>query len=34
LRFNVNLQQLKEKQSIHDWIVQRLAPQYLTKAKS
>ncbi|MGA2033026.1 MAG: hypothetical protein ABSG68_12265 [Thermoguttaceae bacterium] len=31
LRFNVNLQQLKDKQSVHDWLVHRLAPQYLTQ---
>jgi len=34
LRFNVNLDQLKEKATIHEWIVRRLAPEYLTKGKS
>lgn len=29
LTFNVNLQQLKDKQPVHEWIVRRLAPQHL-----
>ncbi len=29
LRFNVNLQQLADKPALHDWLVRRLAPQYL-----
>ena len=32
LRFNVSLQQLKEKEAVHEWIAQRLAPQYRTKS--
>ena len=34
LTFNVNLQQLKDKQPVHDWVIRRLAPQHLTKPKS
>jgi hypothetical protein len=34
LTFNVNLEQLKEKQTDHEWIVQRLAPQHVIKPKS
>jgi hypothetical protein len=30
--FNVNLQQLKEKQTTHEWIISKIAPQYLTGA--
>ncbi len=33
LTFNVSLQQLKEKQAIHQWIAQRLAPQSTNKPK-
>ena len=29
IAFNVNLQQLKEKQSAHEWIVRKLAPSFL-----
>jgi len=32
--FNVNVQQLKDKQTVHDWVIRRLAPQHLTKPKS
>ena len=31
LKFTVNLQQLKDKQAAHEWVVQRLAPQHLVK---
>ena len=34
LTFNVNVQQLKDKQAVHDWVVRRLAPQYVIKPKS
>lgn len=34
LTFNVSLQQLKEKQAAHDWLIQRLAPQYVIRSKS
>jgi hypothetical protein len=34
VRFNVNLQQLKDKESVHDWLVRRLAPQYLVRTES
>ncbi len=33
LTFNVNLQQMREKQTAHEWIVQRLAPQHLKNQK-
>jgi len=33
LTFNASLQQLKEKQALHEWIVQRLAPQHTMKPK-
>lgn len=33
LTFNVNVQQLKDKQAVHEWVVTRLAPQHLTKSK-
>jgi hypothetical protein len=32
LKFNVNLQQLKDRQAAHDWVVKQLAPQYVIKA--
>jgi hypothetical protein len=32
LWFYVSLQQLKEKQAVHEWIVQRIAPEYRTKS--
>jgi hypothetical protein len=34
LSFNVNLQQLKDKRAVHEWIAQKLAPSYLTQATS
>ena len=34
LTFNVNVQQLKDKQAAHEWIVQRLAPQHVIRPKS
>ncbi|MCX5636421.1 MAG: hypothetical protein NTX52_01840 [Planctomycetota bacterium] len=34
LTFNVNIQQLKDKQTVHDWVIRRLAPQHLVKPKS
>lgn len=34
LTFNVNLQQLKDKQATHAWIIHRLAPQFISKPKS
>jgi hypothetical protein len=34
LRFEVNLQQLKEKQAVHEWLVQRLAPKYLIEVRA
>jgi len=33
ITFNVSLQQLKEKQAVHEWIVQQLAPQSAIKPK-
>ena len=33
LNFDVSLQQLKEKQVVHEWIVQRLSPQHIVKSK-
>lgn len=33
LTFNVNIQQLKDKQTVHDWVIRRLAPQHLIKPK-
>lgn len=33
LTFNVNLQQLKDKRLIHEWIVQKLAPRHLVEPK-
>ena len=33
LTFNVNLQQLRDKNLIHEWIAQRLAPNHLSKPK-
>ena len=32
--FNVNVQQLKDKQTVHDWIIRGLAPQHLIKPRS
>jgi hypothetical protein len=34
ITFNVNLQQLKDKQATHEWIIQRLAPQFIVKSKN
>ena len=34
LKFNVNLQQLKDKQAIHEWVMSRLAPQHIVKANN
>ena len=34
LTFNVNLQQLKDKQAVHGWLVQRLAPRHLLPTKA
>jgi len=35
LTFNVTVQQLKDKETVHDWVIRRLAPpQYLTKSKN
>jgi hypothetical protein len=31
LKFNVNLQQLKDKQEVHEWVVRKLAPQHMIK---
>jgi hypothetical protein len=31
LSFNVSLQQLRDRQEVHEWVVQRIAPQYLEK---
>jgi hypothetical protein len=31
LAFNVNLQQLNERQAVHEWIVERLAPKHVVK---
>lgn len=33
LTFNVNLQQLKDKKLVHEWIVQKIAPQHLVQPK-
>jgi hypothetical protein len=33
ITFNVSLQQLKEKQAVHEWIVQQIAPQSAIKPK-
>jgi hypothetical protein len=33
LTFNVSIKQLKDKQAFHEWIVSRLAPEYITKGK-
>ena len=33
LHFNVDLQQLKDQAAVHEWIVQRLAPQRLANSK-
>jgi hypothetical protein len=33
LTFNVNLQQLKDKRPVHEWIVQKLAPRHLAAPK-
>jgi hypothetical protein len=34
LTFNVNVKQLKDKQTVHDWVIRQLAPQHLIKPKS
>jgi hypothetical protein len=34
LTFNVNLQQLRDKKLVHEWIVQKLAPRHLATPKS
>lgn len=31
LTFNVNAQQLKDKQAVHEWVIKRLTPQHLIK---
>jgi hypothetical protein len=31
IRINANLQELETNQSIHDWLVQRISPESLTK---
>jgi hypothetical protein len=33
LTFNVNQLQLKEKQAAHEWLIERLAPEYVVKSK-
>ena len=34
LTFNVNVKQLKDKKTVHDWVIRQLAPQHLIKPKS